>query len=160
MRPILWLALVLIAPQATLAKPLLRGSQGNYVVTEFVATTPQRAWAILSNFNNQAEWAPDISQAKVISRSGNNLELQQTYRARYTFGLPIKAKLSISEQPPKGFSYRLISGDRLNSLQGRWSITPVAQGSSSSTRCRWIPRCLGPCAPSITSSRSRTCGSG
>ena len=43
MRPILWLALVLLAPQATLAKPLLRGSQGNYVVTEFVGTTPQRA---------------------------------------------------------------------------------------------------------------------
>ena len=75
----------------------------------------QQAWAILSNFNSQADWAPDISQAKLISRSGKNLELQQTYRAGYTFGLPIKARLSISEQPPKGFSYRLISGDRLKS---------------------------------------------
>lgn len=147
MRPILWLALVLLAPQATLARPLLHGSQGNYVVTEFVATTPQRAWAILSNFNNQAEWAPDISQAKVISRSGNNLELQQTYRAGYTFGLPIKAKLSISEQPPKGFSYRLISGDRLNRLQGQWSITPVAQGVQLKHQMQVDPQMPGPLRP-------------
>jgi len=128
MRSILLLAVVLAAPQASLAKPVLRGSQGNYVVSEFVATSPQRAWAVLTNFNNQAEWAPDISQAKVLKRSGTSLELQQTYRAGYTFGLPIKARLSIQESPPRSFSYKLIQGDRLNTLQGNWSITPVAGG--------------------------------
>ena len=128
MRSILLLAVVLAAPQATLAKPMLRGSQGNYVVREFVATSPQRAWAVLTNFTSQAEWAPDISQAKVLKRSGTSLELQQTYRAGYTFGLPIKARLSIQENPPRSFSYKLIQGDRLNALQGSWTITPVAGG--------------------------------
>ena len=83
---------------------------------------------MLTNFNNQAVWAPDISQTKVLRRSGNNLELQQTYRAGYTFGLPIKARLSVQETPPKGFSYKLIHGDRLNTLQGNWTIKPVAGG--------------------------------
>ena len=147
MRHILLLNLLLLAPHASLAKPLLLGSQGNYVVTEFVATTPQRAWAILSNFNNQAAFAPDISQAKVISRSGNNVTLQQTYQAGYTFGLPIKAKLSISEQPPKGFSYRLISGDRLNNLQGRWSITPVTHGVQLKHQIQVDPQVPGPLRP-------------
>jgi len=128
MRSILLLAVVLAAPQASLAKPVLRGSQGNYVVSEFVATSPQRAWAVLTNFNSQAEWAPDINQTKVLKRSGTSLELQQTYRAGYTFGLPIKARLSIQESPPRSFSYKLIQGDRLNTLQGNWSITPVAGG--------------------------------
>ena len=118
----------LMAVGPAVAKPILRGGQGNYVVTEFVAATPQRAWAVLTNFNSQAEWAPDISQTKVLRRSGNNLELQQTYRAGYTFGLPIKAHLSVQESPPKGFSYKLINGDRLNTLQGSWTIQPVAGG--------------------------------
>ena len=126
-RLFLGVALLVTSGQA-IAQPILRGSQGNYVVTEFVATTPQRAWAVLTNFNSQAEWAPDINQTKVLRRSGNNLELRQTYRAGYTFGLPIKARLSVQETPPKGFSYKLIQGDRLNTLQGSWTIQHVAGG--------------------------------
>ena len=147
MRSILLLAVVLAAPQASLAKPVLRGSQGNYVVSEFVATSPQRAWAVLTNFNSQAEWAPDINQAKVLKRSGTSLELQQTYRAGYTFGLPIKARLSIQENPPRSFSYKLIQGDRLNTLQGNWSITPVAGGVQLRHTMQVDPQVPGPLRP-------------
>ena len=147
MRSILLLAVVLAAPQASHAKPMLRGSQGNYVVSEFVATSPQRAWAVLTNFNSQAEWAPDISQAKVLKRSGTNLELQQTYRAGYTFGLPIKARLSIQESPPRSFSYKLIQGDRLNTLQGSWSITPVVGGVQLRHTMQVDPQVPGPLRP-------------
>ena len=138
---------VLLASGQAIAKPLLRGDQGNYVVTEFVATTPQRAWAVLTNFNSQAEWAPDIRQTKVLKRSGSNLELQQTYRAGYTFGLPIKARLSVQETPPKGFSYKLIQGDRLNTLQGRWSIQPVAGGVQLKHQMQVDPQVPGPLRP-------------
>lgn len=116
-------------------------------MTEFVATTPQRAWYILSNFNSQAEWAPDIVEAKVIRRDANKLELQQTYRAGYTFGIPIKARLSISEQPYKGFSYRLITGDRLNNLQGQWSITPVEKGIQLKHQMQVAPQVPRPLQP-------------
>ena len=142
----LGLAAMLTSGQA-IAKPVLRGSQGNYVVTEFVATTPQRAWAVLTNFNSQAEWAPDISQTKVLKRSGSNLELQQTYRAGYTFGLPIKARLSVQETPPKGFSYKLIRGDRLNTLQGSWTIHPVAGGVQLKHQMQVDPQVPGPLRP-------------
>ena len=130
-----------------LAKPVLRGSQGNYVVTEFVAASPQRAWAVLTNFNSQAEWAPDISQTTVLKRSGSQLELQQTYRAGYTFGLPIKARLRVQETPPKGFSYKLIQGDRMNTLQGSWSIQPVAGGVQLRHQMQVDPQVPGPLRP-------------
>ena len=138
---------VLLTSGQAIAKPILRGSQGNYVVTEFVATTPQRAWAVLTNFNSQAEWAPDISQTKVLKRSGSNLELQQTYRAGYTFGLPIKARLSVQETPPKGFSYKLIQGDRLNTLQGSWTIHSVAGGARLKHQMLVDPQVPGPLRP-------------
>ena len=138
---------VLLTSGQAIAKPILRGSQGDYVVTEFVATTPQRAWSVLTNFNSQAEWAPDISQTKVLKRSGSNLELQQTYRAGYTFGLPIKARLSVQETPPKGFSYKLIQGDRLNTLQGRWTIQTVAGGVQLKHQMKVDPQVPGPLRP-------------
>ena len=138
---------VLLTSGQAIAKPILRGSQGDYVVTEFVATTQQRAWAVLTNFNSQAEWAPDISQTKVLKRSGSNLELQQTYRAGYTFGLAIKARLSVEETPPKGFSYKLIQGDRLNTLQGSWTIQPVAGGVQLNHKMKVNPQVPGPLRP-------------
>ena len=142
------LALIsLLAESPAVAKPILRGSQGNYVVTEFVTTTPQRAWAVLTNFNSQSEWAPDISQTNVVKRSGSNLELQQTYRAGYTFGLPIKARLSVHENPPKGFSYKLIQGDRLNTLQGNWTIQPVAGGVQLKHTMKVAPQVPSPLRP-------------
>ena len=138
---------VLLTSGHAIAKPILRGSQGNYVVTEIVSTTPQRAWAVLTSFNNQAEWAPDISQTKVLKRSGTNLELQHTYRAGYTFGLPIKARLSVQETPPIGFSYKLIRGDRLNTLQGSWTIQPVARGVQLKHHMQVDPQVPGPLRP-------------
>ena len=137
----------LLEVSPAVAKPILSGSQGDYVVTEFVATTPQRAWAVLTNFNSQAEWAPDISQTKVFKRSGSYIELQQTYRAGYTFGLPIKARLSVQETPPKGFSYKLIQGDRLNTLKGSWTIHPVAGGVQLKHQMQVDPEVPGPLRP-------------
>ena len=145
-RLVLGVAVLLTSGQA-IAKPILRGGQGDYVVTEFVATTPQRAWAVLTNFNSQAEWAPDISQTKVLKRSGSNLELQQTYRAGYTFGLPIKARLSVQETPPTSFRYKLIQGDKLNTLQGSWTIHPVAGGVQLNHRMQVDPQVPGPLRP-------------
>lgn len=141
------LGLALLSAGSLWAKPILRGSQGRYTVTEVVAVSPQRAWAVLTDFNRQAEWAPDIRQTRVVQRNGNRLELQQTYRAGYTFGLPIKARLSVQETPPRSFRYQLIQGDRLNSLQGSWTITPVQGGVQLRHQIQVDPQVPGPLRP-------------
>ena len=64
----------------------------------------------------------------MISRSGRQVELAQTYQAAYTFGLPIKARLRLEETAPQKLSYSLISGERIRSLSGSWTITPVPGG--------------------------------
>ena len=134
------LALVTSPLSPALARPLLKGAKGSWTVSEFVATTPERAWAVLSNYALQASLAPDITQAQVLRRSGNTVLLQQTYKAGYTFGLPIQAQLSISETPRRGFSYRLVQGDKLNSLQGSWTITPVKGGVQLSHQIQVDPQ--------------------
>lgn len=122
------LGLILLLALPALAKPTLQGRSGHWRLSEFVATSPQRAWAVLSQYEAQAALAPDISRAQVVSRSGREVVLEQTYKAGYTFGLPIRARLSIQEDPPRGFRYRLLQGEKLNALQGQWTITPVKGG--------------------------------
>jgi hypothetical protein len=122
------LAGLLAFGQPATAKPILKGGQGSWTVSEFVATTPKRAWAILSNYEAQPGFAPDIVRSNVVQRDGSTVVLDHSYKAGYTFGLTIKARLSIRERPPTGFSYTLIEGQRLNSLKGSWTITPVKGG--------------------------------
>ena len=106
----------------------LTGSRGQYTATITVPVSPQQAWRVLTRYEAMAGLMPDIKQAKVLSRQGSQLELAQTYQAPYTFGLPIKARLRLVEQAPRQLSYSLISGERIHSLSGSWSITPVPGG--------------------------------
>jgi hypothetical protein len=106
----------------------LSGSRGQYTATITVPVNPQQAWRVLTRYEAMAGLMPDIKQAKVLSRQGSQLELAQTYQAPYTFGLPIKARLRLVEQAPRQLSYSLISGERIRSLSGSWTITPVPGG--------------------------------
>ncbi len=121
----------MLAPAAEgspVAKPQLKGSQGSYTASIVVATTQQHAWKVLTNYVATANAMPDIKQARLISRQGNRVEVAHTYQAPYTFGLRINARLAVTETPPQQMSYRLISGDRIRSLQGNWTLTPVKGG--------------------------------
>jgi hypothetical protein len=106
----------------------VRGRQGNYTATIFVAAPARRAWNVLTGYEAMAGVMPDIKEAKVLGRSGNTVELQQVYQAPYTFGRRIKAVLTMRESAPRQLSYNLVKGDQIRVLQGNWTITPVAGG--------------------------------
>lgn len=106
----------------------LSGSRGQYRATITVPVSPQRAWKVLTGYEAMAGQMPDVKQARVLSRQGSKLELAQTYQAPYTFGLPIRARLRLVEVAPRQLSYSLISGERIRSLSGSWTITPVPGG--------------------------------
>ena len=110
------------------AKATVKGSQGNYTASVFVAASAKRAWSVLTNYEAMAGVMPDIKEAKVVRRSGATLELQQTYLAPYTFGRRIKATLAMQETAPRQLSYQLIKGDQIRQLKGTWTITPVSGG--------------------------------
>jgi hypothetical protein len=114
-------------PSAAAAQQLT-GSRGQYRATITVPVSPQRAWKVLTRYEAMAGQMPDVKQARVLSRQGSQLELAQTYQAPYTFGLPIRARLRLVEVAPRQLSYSLISGERIRSLSGSWTITPVPGG--------------------------------
>ena len=113
---------------ATPSKPSLRGSQGSYTASVFVAASPQKTWQVLCNYGAMAGVMPDIKEAQVLSRNGATLVLRQTYQAPYTFGLRINATLAVREYKPHQLSYSLLSSEHIRQLKGSWTITPVAGG--------------------------------
>ena len=113
--------------QASPAQPSLSGGDGRYRASIVVNTTPQRAWTVLTRYEAMAGQLPDIQQVRLLSRSGNSVQLQQTYQAPYTFGRRIRATLRLQEVPPKQRSYQLIQGDDLRELQGSWTFKPLGK---------------------------------
>lgn len=126
------------APRVTLS-----GHHGQYTASVVVPVSAPKAWSVLTNYESMAGVMPDIQLAKVVSRSGRNLELAQTYKAPYTFGLSIKARLQVQETPPSKISYALISGDRIKQLQGSWTITPVKGGVLVKHQIQVVPQIPG-----------------
>jgi hypothetical protein len=107
-----------VAAAAPADRVLLKGKDGNYTASVFVATTPKRAWVVLT----------DLNASRLLKREGNKLELQHTYQAPYTFGRRIQATLAMTETPIRQLSYTLIRGDQIRRLQGTWTITPIQGG--------------------------------
>ena len=117
-----------LAAPLPLADPVVTGSKGHYTAKFFVPVNQARAWAVLTNYEAMVGPMPDIKQAKVLSRHGNQVELAQTYQAASTFGLPIKVVLAVEEAPPRSMRYRMVRGERILSLQGQWTLTPLRGG--------------------------------
>ncbi len=87
-----------------------------------------RAWDVLTSYETTGPQMPDIKKAKLISRNGNVVRLQQSYQAPYTFGLRVDALLEIEELPRTQIKYKMLRGEFIRRLKGHWKIVPVKEG--------------------------------
>ena len=106
----------------------LREADGSHVVSSFVNAPQQRVWSFLTDYQEHPKWASDIVRSDVKKRAGNDVDIIQTYRGSYTFGLPILAHIRMKEKPPYGLSYKLIESAHIFKLTGSWSITKANGG--------------------------------
>jgi len=116
-------------PAASAAPPLVRSQDSSTTASMLVPVAVDRAWAVLTRYESTGLAMPDIKLARVVRREGRRLELQHTYQAPYTFGLQIGAVLEVQESPRTEIRYRLLRGDRIRSLSGSWTLTPVQGGT-------------------------------
>jgi uncharacterized protein involved in type VI secretion and phage assembly len=107
--PILLLACALpawsAAPALTLAVERVDGVDGGkvYQITSSgtVAAPPAAVWRILSDYNRMAEYVPDLRSARVLSRNGANIVVEQQGGVRLLFMTrPIRLVVQVHEQRP------------------------------------------------------------
>jgi len=70
-----------------------------------------RTWQVLTDYGRYAEYIPEVSESRVISRRGHQVEVEQKGEARALFlTFPIEERLAITEQPYERVISRAVAG--------------------------------------------------
>jgi len=91
-----------------------------------VAATPATVWRILTDYNHLADYLPNLKSARVISRDGDTVIVEQQGTARFLFfSQPIRLLVQVQERAPDQIDISLIDGD-MKVYRATWRLSPVA----------------------------------
>lgn len=92
-----------------------------------VQAPPDVVWKILTSYEHMPEFVPDMHISRVLSRSGNDVVVEQFGVARFLFiRRPIHLVVQVTEQPMSSVDISLIDGD-MKYYTCRWEFTPIAE---------------------------------
>ncbi len=98
-----------------------------------VDASPERCWALATDFERYPEWAKDVKQVAVIERDVHGRGSEVEFRVA-GFGRSIRYVLvyDYGERPTE-FSWRLLEGDVLRRLDGRYRFDAQPPATDDST---------------------------
>lgn len=107
----------------------------------------EKVWAVLTDYENLADYMPHLDKSEVIHRGGDRLTLRQ----EGSFWLPLMrlksaATMEVREDPPLVIAFRATEGD-YEVYEGRWRLHPTPEGTDLfyeaviQPRFR-VPRCV------------------
>jgi ribosome-associated toxin RatA of RatAB toxin-antitoxin module len=95
--------------------------------TGTVAAPLPKVWRILTGYERMAEFVPDMESCKVLSRTGNEVIVEQFGVARFLFmSKSIHLIVRATEQPMSSIDISLISGD-MKHYESHWELIPVPE---------------------------------
>lgn len=99
------------------------------------AGLPQ-AWAVLSDYDRLAEFVPDLSSSRVVSRTGPVAVVDQVSRIGIMLmTYVVRMQIRIEEHPMSALDVSLISGD-MRHYEVHWTLEPARQGGVDGTLLR------------------------
>jgi carbon monoxide dehydrogenase subunit G len=115
---------------------------GEFVTIAASADLPANipvAWEVLSDYNHLAQFIPDISSSRVVSRDGDKVVVEQKGAVGFIFyRQPVDVTLSVLEEPPRRITARAISGN-IRELETRYELQPEGAGLKLVYTGRFIP---------------------
>jgi len=107
-------------------KPLVTGEKGSFTGKILLTTTPELAWAVLTDYANFAKFLPNVVSSKVLETNGNRKVIEQE-DVRQVFILRVRSRVrsAITETTNQRIEFRRIAGD-VPKLEGYWLLEPVA----------------------------------
>ncbi len=80
------------------------------------------AWRVLTTYERMSEFVPDLTLCRVLSRTGNEVIIEQFGTARFLFmSKSIHLIVRATESPMSSIDIALISGD-MKQYQSRWDL--------------------------------------
>jgi len=98
--------------------------------TTTIAATPERVWAIASDFEKYPEWAKDVKDVIVRARDEQGRPTEVEYRAS-ALGRSTHYTLAYDySQAPAVLTWRIIRGDIMRTIDGAYHFTATADGGT------------------------------
>ncbi len=96
-----------------------------------VAAPPAAVWRILTDYNRMAEYVPDLRSARVVSRNGDKVIVEQQGNVRLLFiDRPIHLVVQVHELAPDQIDVSLVEGD-MKVYRASWALRPAAGGGTT-----------------------------
>jgi ribosome-associated toxin RatA of RatAB toxin-antitoxin module len=115
--------------QATLrqGRVLLTGEDGNYTARVMANGSVDTAWAVLTDYNNFANFLPGVESSRLLESNGDQRQFEQVNVVRI---FPIthreRTVIAATESYPSKIAFSMVDGD-LQKLQGAWTITGAGE---------------------------------
>jgi carbon monoxide dehydrogenase subunit G len=100
---------------------------------------PAVAWGVLSDYDHFAQFIPDMSESRVVFRSGDTAIVEQKGEFGFLFfRQPIEIRLEIVETPRRTIVARSVSGS-FREMSGRYDLEDLGRRVRISYAGRFVP---------------------
>ena len=94
-----------------------------------IEAPPSRCYDVAVDFERYPDWAKDVKQVTVLERDDQNRGARVEYRAA-AMGKSIRYVLDYDySESPGAFSWKLVEGDMLRTLDGRYGFEADGEGT-------------------------------
>ena len=105
----------------------------------FVAAPQQRVWDVVTDYEHAPEYMRDVQSAKVISRSGDTLRLEQKDQVKLgPFSIPIETVRDVKHVEPSRTESHIVSG-AFRKYDAEMKLVPEAGGTRVIYKSQTIP---------------------
>ncbi|HEV8132009.1 MAG TPA: SRPBCC family protein [Acidobacteriota bacterium] len=87
----------------------------------------QHVYSILTDFSHYSQWLPGCVESKVVSSSGNTVDMEVTVTGIKTMTMGLRYEM----QPDQFLNFRMIKGKELKAYSGSWKLMDSADGSGT-----------------------------
>jgi ribosome-associated toxin RatA of RatAB toxin-antitoxin module len=116
--------------------------QGEYITVNasvLMQVDARIAWEVLSDYDNLAQFIPDMKSSRVVSRDGNRVLVEQKGEFGFFFyRQPVDVMLEVVEEPRRRIDARRISGN-IRDLQTHYELKASDPGVKLDYAGRFIP---------------------
>lgn len=96
-----------------------------------VAAAPNVVWRLLTDYEQLADYLPNLHSARVVSREGERVVIEQIGTVRFLFfSRTIRLLVEARERAPDRIDIGLVEGD-MKVYRARWELSPLAGASGT-----------------------------
>lgn len=103
-------------------KVILQGEKGQYVVRVATTGNLEKAWEVLTDYNDFQEFLPNIIDSKIIEENADLTIFEQTNLVDlFLLTKEFTVQIAATKNYPQKIDFEIVEGD-LKQLQGSWEV--------------------------------------